>query len=41
MKQKNTTHKKLHIVIVLFLIIIYIRGYLFPHRKKEIPQVTK
>ena len=40
MKQKNTVHRKLHIMTVLFLIMINIYGDLFPHRKKEIPQVT-
>ena len=40
MKQENTTHRKLHIMTVLFLIVIYIHGDLFSHRKKEIPQVT-
>ena len=35
MKQKNTVHRKLHIMTVLFLIMIYIHGNLFPHGKRR------
>ena len=40
MKQENTTYSKLRIMTVLFLIVIYIHGDLFSHRKREIPQVA-